>query len=49
MRSLFSVGPNNGIFKWRFFGDKTIPEDTPLNEFYEKTPREHDQIAKAAE
>jgi hypothetical protein len=37
MRFIYSVGPNNGIFKWGFFGDKSLPQDTPLNEFYEKT------------
>jgi hypothetical protein len=37
MRFLYSVGPNNGIFKWAFFGDKSMPDEPPLNEYYEKT------------
>ena len=44
MRFLYSVGPNNGIFKWAFFGDKSLPEDPNLNEFYEKTPKEYERL-----
>ena len=38
MRSLYSLGPNNGIYKWAFWGDKEMPEDITLQ--YEKTARE---------
>lgn len=27
MRSLFSIGDGNGIFKWSFFGEKEVPSD----------------------
>jgi hypothetical protein len=47
MRFLYSVGPNNGIFKWAFFGDKNLPDEPPLNEYFEKTQREQER--KAAE
>jgi len=49
MRFLYSVGPNNGIFKWAFFGDKSMPDEPPLNEYFEKTSREHDRLAAEAD
>ena len=35
MRSLYTIGPGNGIYKWAFFGDKDTPVD--IHEQYEKT------------
>lgn len=38
MRYLYSVGPNNGIYRWSFFGDKEIPLDLTI--LFEKTVQE---------
>ena len=38
MRSLYTIGPGNGIYKWAFFGDKEMPAD--IHEQYEKTKAE---------
>ena len=35
MRSLYTIGPGSGIYKWAFFGDKDTPVD--IHEQYEKT------------
>jgi len=44
MRFVFSVGELNGIYKWSFYGDKTMPED--IYSHYEEL--ESEKAAKAA-
>jgi WD40 repeat protein len=44
MRFIFSVGELNGIFKWQFYGDKSMPED--ITEYFEEL--ESEKLAKAA-
>ena len=43
MRFVFSVGDLNGIFKWSFYGDKTMPED--IYDYFEEL--ESEKLAKA--
>lgn len=35
MKYMYTVGPNNGIYRWAFFGDASMPLD--LTVLYEKT------------
>ena len=35
MRHLYSVGPQNGIYRWGFYGDRQMPDD--LLALFEKT------------
>lgn len=38
LRFIFSVGKFNGIYKWSFYGDKSMPDD--VEEFYEELESE---------
>jgi hypothetical protein len=38
MRFLYTIGAGNGIYRWAFYGDQTIPQD--LTVLFEKTPAE---------
>jgi hypothetical protein len=40
LRFLYSVGPGNGIFRWAFFGDHSMPDDVLT--LFEKTKVELD-------
>lgn len=30
MKYLYSIGPGNGIYRWRFHGDREMPENISL-------------------
>jgi hypothetical protein len=40
LRFLYSVGPGNGIYRWAFFGDHSMPDDVLT--LFEKTKVELD-------
>ena len=40
LRFLYSVGPGNGIYRWAFFGDNSMPDDVLT--LFEKTKVELD-------
>ena len=37
MNYVFTIGPMNGIYKWRFYGDKEMPSD--ITQVYEELPK----------
>ena len=47
LRYVFSVGEYNGIYKWAFYGDKTVPND--LSAHCEEIQDEIDAKNAAAE
>lgn len=44
LRSVFSIGPWNGIYKWQFYGDNTYPKN--IEEVFEEL--ESEKARKAA-
>jgi hypothetical protein len=38
MKYVYSIGPGNGIYRWRFHGDREMSEDISL--FFEESKKE---------
>ena len=43
MKNLYSVGDLNGIYKWTFYGEKSLPQD--ITQYCEEL--EEEKLAKA--